>query len=506
MRKITALAFLGLLVITLMTASIAPYKFDLTSSNIYWVLPSGDTSGETDWSNIMVAFNQAVVAGAGSTVQLAEGDYYVHQPIQVANFSGTVKGVGKNLTRMHTAPGRLFGLQEYPLAPYPTYMVLYLDADWPAELVADITVSDLSFYIDGPSEPFGSHDPSLQLNSTNVVSVHGIVRGYNSPYHANFELTHINITFRHLKVVADTGSQYLMFGSSILNSFQVWGEPVVQYDPENNAIKFRWIKPITGTYIFEDIEMYDAAYGSSVLNANDSVISLGGSKTSGIVAEGITVPVVLEDISNSTVEVSYLDTSGGDGGVYLGQGKLAAWGNDLGELVPETLPEPSYFYFHHNQISSASGTWTAFELWNAGGELGQPLGNVVIANNTINVIDQYPPYEGIFSYFVDNAQVTNNRITGRGVAGIWVEPFGTPATDWLLLGNNLSAFDAEMAGIYLGPGTSNCTVIGGDLKENVLDEGTDNILVGINNQNGNPPGPALHDALEQKRETIKLLP
>lgn len=481
MKKATTLALFGLLVIILMAASVMPITAQTTSANTFWVFPSGDESGETDWSNITAAFNQAVAAGPGSTVQFAEGDYYVHRPIQVANFSGTVKGAGKDITRLHTAPGRLFGLQEYPLVPFPTYMVLYLDADWPAEQVADITVSDLSFYIDGPSEPWGSHDPSMQVNNTNVVSVHGIVSGYLDPDHANFELTHINITFRHLKVVADTGSQYLMFGSSILNSFQVWGEPVIQYYPEDNTIKWRWIKLITGTYIFEDIEMYDAAYGLSVLSVKDSVVSLGGSQPSGIVAEGITVPVILEDISNSTVEVSYLDAYGGDGGVYLGQGKLAAWGNDLGELVPETLPEPSYFIFHHNQISSASGIWTAFELWNAGGELGQPLGNVVITNNTINVIDQHPPYEGIFSYFVDNAQVTNNRITGRGVAAIWVEPFGTPATNWLLLGNNLSTFTAELAPIYLGQGTSNCTVVGGNNHENVFDEGTDNILVGVNN-------------------------
>lgn len=506
MKKATILALFGLLGFILMVVPVAPIVAHATSDT-FWVWPSGDESGETDWSNIMAAFDQAVASGPGSTVQFAAGDFYVHRPIQVANFSGTVRGQGKELTRLHTAPDRLFGLLEYPLPPIPTYMELYLDGNWPADQTADITVSDFSFYIDGPSEPWGSHNPSNRFNNTNVVDVRGIHRGYLDPDHANFELTHLNATFRHLKAVADTGPQYLVFGSSILNNFQAWGEWVVQLDPATNTILGRWVKPITGTYIFEDIEMYNSTYSSAVIGVRDSTVRIGGSEKNGIIARGTTTAFELYNISNSTVEVSYLDASGGDGGVYLLQGGEAAWGNDLGELVPETLPEPSSFVFHNNRISSESGGWyTAFELWNAGGELGQPLGNVVITNNTINVVNHEPPFEGVFSYFVEKAQVTNNKITGRGIAGIWVEPFGTPATDWLLQGNNLSTFVAELASIYLGPGTGNCTVVGGNTRENVFDEGTDNILVGVNNQRGNPPGPALRDALAQKREAIKALP
>jgi hypothetical protein len=511
MKKATILAFFGLLAFILIAAPVNPIAVYATSLNTFWVWPSGDESGETDWSNIMAAFEQAVVSGPGSTVRFAAGDFYVHRPIQVANFSGTVAGQGKEVTRLHTAPGRLFGLLEYPLPPYPTYMELYLDSNWPADQTADITVSDLSFYIDGPSEPWSSHDPRNQFNNMNVVDVRGIHTGYLDPNHANFELTHLNVTFQHLKAVADTGPQYLYFGSSILNCFQAFGEWVIQLDPDTNTIFGRWIKPITGTYIFEDIEMYDSAW-LNVVGARDSVIRIGGSKENGIVVRstGYAVDVItvgLMNISNSTVEVSYLDASGVDGGVYLLQGADAAWGNDLGELVPESLPEPSSFVFQHNRISSEYGGWyTAFELWNAGGELGQSLGNVVISNNKINVVDHEPPFEGIFSYFVDSAQVTNNRISGRGVAGIWVEPYGTPANGWLLQGNNLNTFDAEFAQIYLGTGTSNCTVVGGNTRGNVFDEGINNILVGVNNQGGNPPGPTLRDALEQKREAIKALP
>lgn len=506
MNKTRSVTLFGILVLLLIVTPLNPIQAHSPSINTFWVWPSGDLSGETDWSNIMAAFDQAVAAGPGSTLRFATGDFYVHRPIQVANFSGIVRGEDKDVTRLHTAPDRLFGLAEYPLPPSPTYMTLYLDENWPEDQTADIIVSDLSFYIDDPSETYSSHHPSYQWNNMNVVDVRGIVRGYLDPDHANFELTHINATFQHLKAVADTGSEYYS-GSSILNNFQVWGEWVVQIEPGTNTIMHRWVKPITGAYIFQDIEMYNGTFSSGVTYAQDSDIRIGGSEQSKIFTQGTIDSFFLINISNSSVEISYLDASEVVGGVYLLQGMEAAWGNNLGELVPETLPEPSSFYFHHNQISSVPNVdYAAFELWNAGGELGQPLGNIAITNNKINVVDHDAPFEGIFSYFVDNAQVTNNIITGRGDAGIWVEPFGTPGSNWLLQGNNLNNYSAGFSKIYLGSGTSNCTVVGGNPKINVIDDGIDNILVGVNNQEGSPPGLNLRYALMRKREAINPIP
>lgn len=49
----------------------------------------------------------------------------------------------------------------------------------------------------------------------------------------------------------------------------------------------------------------------------------------------------------------------------------------------------------------------------------------------------------------------------------------------LILGNNVE--NTTDLGIFLGPGTSNCTVVGGNNLANVLDLGVDNILTGVNN-------------------------
>jgi hypothetical protein len=339
-----------------------------------------------------------------------------------------------------------------------------------------------------------------------VLEVGGKTRGYLDPDYEDHELTNINVTIRHLKMVGDTGPKYPYWGSSIVDCFVIGGEWVAQPMPLTNSPLHKWGKPVSGTYTIEDIEMYDAFYGLYFDAIQESVLNIGGNPNKMIVAEGVRVPIWFDDISDSSVELSYLNASGGDGGVWLMQGYDAVWGNDLGELVPETLPDPSDFFFHHNKISNTpGGNWASIELWNIGGEIGQSVGNIIIDKNSINVTDNNPPYEGIFTYFIDNLFVTNNIITGSGFAGIWIEPFGTPASGCLLQGNNVENFDALLTPIYLGPGTNSCTVIGGNNKTNVIDEGIDNTLVGVNNQSVNI-GLSLSEALEEKREIIKMFP
>ena len=72
-----------------------------------------------------------------------------------------------------------------------------------------------------------------------------------------------------------------------------------------------------------------------------------------------------------------------------------------------------------------------------------------------------------------------------------------------IIGNNVQNFTPiELpdyglgAPIWLGQNTRNCVVVGGSNKTNVVDLGTDNILTGVNTMHGNPPGPAISDAMK----------
>ncbi len=70
------------------------------------------------------------------------------------------------------------------------------------------------------------------------------------------------------------------------------------------------------------------------------------------------------------------------------------------------------------------------------------------------------------------AVITNNRITGTGDAGIYMGAVGDFVDSCIVKGNNVNHVVANVAPIWLGEGTSNCIVIGGKTKTDVLDQGT----------------------------------
>ncbi len=126
----------------------------------------------------------------------------------------------------------------------------------------------------------------------------------------------------------------------------------------------------------------------------------------------------------------------------------------------------------------------------------------VVSNNKI-ILDN-TLFGGIIGIFAQDVVVSNNEVTGTGLAGVYGGVFGDTVAGWMIQGNNVEKVNAFSAPILLGPGTSSCTVVGGNTKANVLDLGTNNILVGANNMvMGNELGQALKDAMEQKLEIRK---
>jgi hypothetical protein len=72
----------------------------LASPKTFYVHPSGGN----DTVNIQNAFNAAVKAGPGSTVQLTAGQFYT-STIFVRNFHGCFKGAGEAKTVIDTVAG-----------------------------------------------------------------------------------------------------------------------------------------------------------------------------------------------------------------------------------------------------------------------------------------------------------------------------------------------------------------------------------------------------------------
>jgi len=133
-----------------------------------------------------------------------------------------------------------------------------------------------------------------------------------------------------------------------------------------------------------------------------------------------------------------------------------------------------------------------------------------ITANTIRQIDigyGKNAVAGILHLTGKDTLILNNRISGDFLLGGIVTGFASPwefGENLSIVGNNLLGTTAGVAPVWLGPFTSNSLVVGGPNTSNVFDEGIGNIVTGVNNMNGNPPGPELQESIKQLLENKKL--
>jgi hypothetical protein len=136
------------------------------------VEPSSETDvllkAQEDWNNINEALQNA---GPGETVQLAEGLFYLHQSLVVWDFDGTLKGAGKGMTTIQTAPGNLFDVSScpplnWPWGTVPGHFVICFPYSSDSE-GGTVTVSDLTVHVSDPSTPWGPGNNRLQ-----AINVH----------------------------------------------------------------------------------------------------------------------------------------------------------------------------------------------------------------------------------------------------------------------------------------------------------------------------------------------
>jgi hypothetical protein len=190
------------------------------------------------------------------------------------------------------------------------------------------------------------------------------------------------------------------------------------------------------------------------------------------------------------------------------------WGYNLGNGIyiegwmdwmgPPSPPLSGSFSIHHSTFRTYA--------------YGTPLANL----SNASVVVSQNVYEGIF-LAMDGGDLVNtsvefshNRVIGGAIGldfwqanvpeqgnstflirnnlfrtdylGVAFEQVFGEGNQCLLLGNNVQGV-TEM-GIYLGEGIHGCTVVGGSNITNVLDLGTGNILVGVNNM-GSGVGPTI---------------
>ncbi len=339
MRKliVLVLAALGLLLVVPAAA--------LASPKTFYVHPSGGN----DTANIQAAFNAAVKAGPGSTVQLSAGHFYTNT-IFVQNFNGTFKGAGQGVTFIDTLRG--IDPSAASLGPVTLDNSGNQVAPWPSLygfVGGSVCVSGMTAAITDPTPGQGWNDYGTPTTAL------GTVFQVTSERSATFS----RVTFHD--------------GSGDFDGFNVTSDISVTGRQQLNA---------------DGLPTNLGTTGGSVTITACSLVGENGLFCSGLTHGSPTVSGnVFEsavcfygwDASDSQITVSGNRMDGRDCDVLLEQGFAASY--DLGAPVPNT-PAPRYL-ITDNDLKCGDGT--ALLLWTTVPSLG--FAGCLAATITGNQID-----------------------------------------------------------------------------------------------------------------------
>jgi parallel beta-helix repeat protein len=393
-------------------------------------------SGGDDTANLQAAFDAAIAAGPGSTVQLTEGQFYTNE-VFIYDFYGTFKGMG-----MDTVIDVLRGYD--PGAPgvagpggTPPHIFSFIGGD--------VYITDISFDI----TPFETAEPWAE-GFTDILSPI-LIAG------------EINSRVENIKVTGHDGT----------GGYPPWHPlfGIKAYNVRAGLIFGYHLSPCVGTHTITNCEFDSLWLGLSAYMWADSEIKITRNTI-----KGGAIGIINADNINTNFEISHNDI---EANAYAG-----VW-------VMQFAPFDCQWFIHHNTIRpTILADGILLQDFTAGSL------KAVVSHNKI-YLDTF--WGGIWTSYVSNAFISNNIVSGTGDYGI-VCAF---AYNNVLLGNNVQTVDAYWASVVLLY-ASDCVVVGGSTKKNVLDiAGLNNIIVGMNNMQGNSPGPEIQEAMELKRELIR---
>ena len=452
------------------------------SGEVFTVAPTG----VDDTQNIRDAFTDAKLAGDGNTVHLAAGTFIISEPIIVTDFNGTFKGAGKGVTILEDSNGTFPLVSSGPLERQSGFLIFYLENND----VGNLIISDMSIHVKGTTEDSYFHGGLV--NSHWGLRVHGQVTGVE-----DFESSEVNVIVDSVNFIGEESTAYYPAGFNLDIALLIGGEFLLEDDGTN--FDYNSVKPISGNIKVANCMFKNNRLAADIPGTANATIIVGGSPKDKNVFDNVGGAISVWDESGSNIEVSYnKGININDWCVWTEQGYDAYYG---GYLLGLGVPQPANFLIEHNEFSFGNWGIIISDVTNAFGD-GKSLYEVV-TKNKFTMTNSWSV--GIFGWDADEVLISNNKFTGEGEAGILFALWGGPGHDnWVMQGNNFNNFNADVASIWLGPDSNHCTVVGGNNTTNVLDEGTNNILTGVNNQ-GNPPGPEIMAAMAAKRELMKSL-
>ena len=165
---------------------------------------------------------------------------------------------------------------------------------------------------------------------------------------------------------------------------------------------------------------------------------------------------------------------------------------------------------HHNVFNLVHGE---YGLWFRDVcRITEPEGFPDAFNVKNNLFDMHDPYDwGIISRWTKGMVIRNNKFRGPGGLAIYADSpygdyYGIYNEDGLIIGNNFSTASFDMCAVWLTTFTRNWSVVGGDIKDQVWNDGTDNIITGVNVSTSETPlGHTIRDKIPPMNHLIHEL-
>jgi hypothetical protein len=427
------------------------------------VPPNQDGDGD-DTDDLLAAFASAK---PGSVIKLLEGVYHVGY-MEISDFSGSIVGAGKNKTII------------YPETPIDNQSQLDRNIlpTWWRLIGGNISISNLTFNTTVP-EPIQNynHEPWIGKDLFAMF----IFNDYN--VNSIADNTYQKVLIKDVDFIGgyddaggDPGSYQWMTDHNVIEGIWVgldYGIPLAgvrypltkgEYHVENCYFE----------HIFDGVEAFGIGEKAST--------SVSGSRFNNCLNQ-----VYFTTNFNSRITLTNNVFSGSTGNDIVIED--TDWGLVYGYAIIEPVKRTRYTLT--GNIFNATPSTLSVVLWDDW-----------VAQNQDDILPmQLKVYENIFNLTEGSTAITainsqdaiinNNRFKGTCLTGIMVDGipadrFGTPlqnpdkayADNALLLGNSFSGLESTQADIVLGERSKNCTVVGNG-KESVVDNGTNNKIVGM---------------------------
>ncbi len=407
-----------------------------------------EPSGSDDTPAILLAFENAKAEGPGSVIQLCEGEYHVGM-MEILDFYGVLKGAGKDktiITAMNNLDLDFFMDRNL----YPN-LIKFVGGD---VLICNLTMQTPPGIISTGGPGFG-HVTSL-LNFSAGNADYELLNEYRS---INVVVDHVSFKGQYLEGGAGFYHHTYNCAYAIRAGYDVLSAVVNSVPREKINIK------ITNSEF--DTFIY------------------------GIVIEGLKHSKVVIGEKNEGNVFNNLEQCGG---VWESRGMdILVEGNTLN--IPKLCWgfDQSDYPYYPLLMNEAETTTTTCNIQNnvfnlTYADYGIYLRNqrhflnpgekpvaYQIRNNQFNMTDGYP--WGILTQVTKDMVIRNNKFSGYGYQALNLTLYSEGG---LVLGNNFSKAQFSSAAICLDANTSNWTVVGGNLKDRVINLGENNVITGMN--------------------------